>query len=91
MRNVYTKFASSTRHIANSCGNYTLSNGFFYKIFGKMEEGEKGIRGGTYIDQARVISVFDVVQHRGLIEACQLGHILDFVELWRIHLLYVIA
>lgn len=48
-------------------------------------------KGVTYIDQARVISVFDVVQHRCLIEARQLGHILDFVELWRIHLLYVIA
>lgn len=45
----------------------------------------------TYIDQARVISVFDVVQDGCLIETRQLGHILDFVELWRIHLLYVIA
>lgn len=92
--NVYTKFASSTRHIANSCGG-NFSNGFC--SYGIQGDNRGNIywaymgEGVTYIDQARVISVFDVVQHRCLIEARQLGHILDFVELWRIHLLYVIA
>jgi len=31
------------------------------------------------------------VQNGGLVQARQLGHVLDFVELWRIHLLYVVA
>lgn len=39
--NVYTKFASSTRHIANSCGG-NFSNGFCYV-------GYRGIIGGICI------------------------------------------
>lgn len=44
----------------------------------------------THVDQSRVVSVLDVVQHRGFIQARQLGHVLHLVELGRIHLLDVV-
>ena len=44
----------------------------------------------TYINKTRVVSVLDVVEDGGLVEAGQVGHILNLVELGRVHLLHVV-
>lgn len=44
----------------------------------------------TYIDQAGVVSVLDVVQHGRLVQTGELGHVLDLVEFGRVHLLDVV-
>lgn len=41
----------------------------------------------THIDQARVVSLSQVVQHRRFIEAGEVGHVLHFAEARRIHTL----
>lgn len=45
---------------------------------------------GTYVDQARVVTLSEVVQNTSFIEVGQTSHILDLLEFWRIHLLCVI-
>jgi len=42
------------------------------------------------VNETRIVSVLQVMEHRCFIEAGQLGHILHFVEFGRIHLLEVI-
>jgi len=42
----------------------------------------------TYVYQPRIVAVLDVVEHAGLVQARQLGHVFALVELGRIHLLY---
>lgn len=44
----------------------------------------------SYVDESRVISVLEVVQHRSLIQTGELSHVLHFVELRRVHLLDVV-
>ena len=45
---------------------------------------------GSYIDQAGVVSLFDVVEDRGLVEAGEVGHVFLLVKLGRVHLLDVV-
>lgn len=44
----------------------------------------------TYVDQARVVTLSEVVQNTSFIEVGQTSHILDLLEFWWIHLLCVI-
>lgn len=44
----------------------------------------------THIDESRVVSLLEVVQHRGLIQAGELRHVFHLVELGWVHLLNVI-
>jgi hypothetical protein len=44
----------------------------------------------TYIDQARVVSAGEVVEHRSLVEKREFSHVLDFVKLGRVHLLDIV-
>ncbi len=44
----------------------------------------------TYVDESRVVTLFDVVQHGRLVQARQVGHVLLLVELGRVHLLNVV-
>lgn len=44
----------------------------------------------TYIDEPRVVSLLEVVQHRGLVQAGELRHVLHLTELGWVHLLDVI-
>lgn len=53
-----------------------------------MEEKRK--RKQTHVYEPRVVSVLDVVQNGGLVEAREVGHVLDLVELGRVHLLDVV-
>lgn len=39
----------------------------------------------SYVDHPRRVTLFEVVQHRSFIEVGHHGHILNFIELWRIH------
>lgn len=64
------------------CANY-----WQMKWNGKVNEQRKKT---TYINQSRIISIFDVVQNRCFVETRQFGHVFDFVKFWRIHFLYVI-
>lgn len=43
----------------------------------------------THIDHPGRVASAQVVQHRGLVEVCQHGHVFDHVILRRIHLLDV--
>ena len=45
---------------------------------------------GTHINKSRVVSLLDVVQDGGLVEAGEVGHVLLLVELWGVHLLDVV-
>ena len=45
---------------------------------------------GTYVDEAREVSLLDVVKDRSLVEAGQVSHVLLFVVLGRVHLLHVV-
>lgn len=47
------------------------------------------LRGDTYIDHPGTVASAQVVEHRGLIEVCQHGHVFHHVILRRIHLLDV--
>lgn len=44
----------------------------------------------THVNQSGVVAVLEVMQHGRLVEAGELRHVLDLVELGRIHLLYVV-
>ena len=44
----------------------------------------------AYVDESGVVSLLDVVEDGGLVEAGQVGHVLDLVELGRVHLLDVV-
>lgn len=44
----------------------------------------------THIDEAGVVTLLQVVQNTGLIEVSQRGHVLNLLELWRVHLVSVI-
>ena len=44
----------------------------------------------TYVDEAREVSLLDVVQDRGLVKAGEVGHVLLLVVLRRVHLLHVV-
>lgn len=44
----------------------------------------------THIDESRVVSLLEVVQHRRLVQAGELRHVLHLIELGWIHLLNVI-
>lgn len=44
----------------------------------------------THIYESGVITILDVVQYAGFVQASQLGHVFDLVELRRVHLLYSI-
>ena len=44
----------------------------------------------THIDESRVVSLLEVVQHRGLVQAGELRHVLHLTELGWIHLLNII-
>lgn len=44
----------------------------------------------THIDQARVVSLSQVVQHRRFIEAGEVGHVLHFAEARRVHTLHLL-
>lgn len=47
-------------------------------------------RGGTYVDQLVVISLPQVVQNGRLVEVGQVGHVLDFFILGRVHLVHLV-
>ena len=40
----------------------------------------------TYVNELMEVSVFKVPQHRGVVQVGQVGHVVDFVKFWRIHL-----
>lgn len=44
----------------------------------------------THVNQAGIISVFEVVQNTGLVKTGKFSHVLDLVEFRRIHLLDII-
>ena len=44
-----------------------------------------GKRCTTHIDHPRCVTLFEVVQHGGLVEVGHHGHVLDLVELGRVH------
>lgn len=44
----------------------------------------------THINQARVVSLSQVVQHRGFVEAGEVGHVLHFAEAWGVHSLHLL-
>ena len=44
----------------------------------------------THVDHTGAVTALQVVQHRGLIEVSHVGHVLDLLELGRVHLLDVI-
>ena len=46
---------------------------------------------GTYINESRVVSVFDIVKYGSFIEASEFSHIFDFVEFRWIHLLDIVT
>lgn len=48
-------------------------------------------RKATNIDQIRLISRVEIVYHGGLVQMCQLGHIVGFVELGRVDLVDLIG
>jgi len=41
----------------------------------------------TYVDQLVVVSLSQVMEHRGIVKVCQVGHILGFFVFRRVHLL----
>lgn len=41
----------------------------------------------TYVDEVNVVSLFEVVQHRSVVEVGERSHVLALLELWRVHLL----
>lgn len=44
----------------------------------------------THVDQARVVSLSQVVQHRGFVEAGEVGHVLHFAEARGVHALHLL-
>lgn len=44
----------------------------------------------THIDQARVVSLSQVVQHRGFVETGEVGHVLHFAEARGVHPLHLL-
>ena len=44
----------------------------------------------TYINVAVDISLFEIVQHRGLVQVSHVGHIVSHFKLWGVDLLYII-
>lgn len=62
----------------NMCiGARTMSHRFFYQLY-------------AHIDQAGVVSLSQVVQHRGFVEAGEVGHVLHFAEARGIHPLHLL-
>ena len=51
------------------------------------EERNEGKRIYAYVDEPRVISSSEVVQNGRLVEVGQVGHVVDLLKLWRVHLL----
>lgn len=45
----------------------------------------------THVDQARVVSLSQVVQHRGFVEAGEVGHVLHFAEARGVHALHLLS
>ena len=41
----------------------------------------------TYVDQFGEVSLLEIVKDRGIVQVCQVGHILTFFVFWRIQLL----
>lgn len=44
----------------------------------------------AHIYQTGVVSLSQVVQHRGFVEAGEVGHVLHFTEAWRVHPLHLL-
>lgn len=44
----------------------------------------------THIDQARVVSLSQVVQHRGFVQAGEVGHVFYFAEARGVHSLHLL-
>lgn len=40
----------------------------------------------TYVNKLMVVTLLQVIQHRGVVQVCQVGHILAFLVLGRVHL-----
>lgn len=40
----------------------------------------------THIDKFRIVSLSQVVKHSGVVEVCQVSHVLDFFEFRRVYL-----
>lgn len=40
----------------------------------------------TYIDELMIISLLQIVEYGGIVEVCQVGHILGLLVLGRVHL-----
>jgi hypothetical protein len=77
---MYVPTLESARHI-------TLP---FTDLHQKSAQGLWWVLYGTYIDEPRVVSLLDVVEDGGLVEAGEVGHVLLLVILGRVHLLHVI-
>lgn len=43
-----------------------------------------------HIDQAGVVSLSQVVQHRGFVQAGEVSHVLHFTEAWGVHPLHLL-
>lgn len=46
---------------------------------------EGGLR--TYVDEVSVVTLFEVVQHGGVVEVGEGRHVVALLELWRVNLL----
>ena len=44
----------------------------------------------TYVDEFGVITLLEVVQNTRFVQVRQVGHVFDFFELWRVHLVALI-
>jgi len=56
-----------------------------------FQQSSKGGRplllGQTYVDELSVVTLLEIVQDRGVVKVCQVGHILSLLILGRVHLL----
>lgn len=46
------------------------------------------LKGQTYVDQLMIVSLLEVIQDGRVIQVCQVGHVLAFLVLGRVHLPY---
>lgn len=44
----------------------------------------------TYVDQLGVVTLSQVVQDRWIVQECQVGHVLRFLILGRVHLVHLV-
>jgi hypothetical protein len=44
----------------------------------------------TYVDESAVVSIFQVPEDGGIVEIGEAGHVLAFLELWRVHLRHLL-